>query len=162
MQLFVTDRYFANTQKQIDELTARLAEIRAGKNAAYSEDTNTWHDNFAYEHLTREEKQTQKQLFNLQADLASMTIVTDRPVSMDTVGLYCWVDVHQENLETGAESDVRIGIVPLGGENIADRIYAYNAPIVYPLMGLPVGADATIQLPSGKIQVSIMAIHPFA
>ena len=60
MKIFVTKEYFDKSQRKVRELQERLAQIRIDKTAAYTEDTNTWHDNFAYEHLTREEKQTEK------------------------------------------------------------------------------------------------------
>ena len=60
MKIFVTKEYFDKSQRKVRELQERLAQIRNDKTAAYTEDTNTWHDNFAYEHLTREEKQTEK------------------------------------------------------------------------------------------------------
>lgn len=90
MKNFVTSEYFDKFQKRIRELNEKLAQIRTDKTAAYTEDTNTWHDNFAYEHLIREEKQTEKLVADLTADLNNMLIVpVCKPSNTSTVGLYC-------------------------------------------------------------------------
>ena len=127
MKLFVTPEYFEKSQQKIHELNAQLTQIRHDKTAAYTEDTNTWHDNFAYEHLTRMEKQTQKQIADLMADLDNMHVVPAVvPSVTNSVGLYCSVCVTVENEGTGDQTTCRYGIVPLGAECIADKIYAYN------------------------------------
>lgn len=161
MKIFVTAEYFDKAERKVRELQDRLAKIRTDKTAAYTQDTNTWHDNFAYEHLTREEKQTEKQVADLMADLDNMCIVpTNRPTTPETVGLYCWVCVTQENENTGMKTQCRLGIVPLGAEDISQQMYAYNMPLVCPLIGLSVGADATVRVPSGEIHMTIQAIEP--
>ncbi len=161
MKLFVTKEYFDKSQRKVRELQDWLAQIRNDKTAAYTEDTNTWHDNFAYEHLTREERQTEKLVADLMADLDNMLVVPgNKPASIETVGLYCWVCVTQENENTGTETECKLGIVPLGAEDISQQMYAYNMPLVHPLIGLSVGGDVTVRVPSGEIHMTIQAIEP--
>ena len=161
MKIFVTQEYFDRTKKRICELNEKLAQIRCDKSAAYTEDTNTWHDNFAYEHLTREEKQTEKLVADLLADLDNMLVVSrNKPVSTETVGLYCWVCVNQENENTSIGAQCRFGIVPLGAEDISQQMYAYNMPLVHPLVGLSVGDEITVRVPSGEIHMTIQTIEP--
>ena len=162
MKIFVTKEYFDKSQQKIQEIQERLAKIRSDKTAAYTEDTNTWHDNFAYEHLTREEKQTEKLVADLVADLDNMLIVpTDKPATTETVGLYCWVCVTQENEKTGIQTECRFGIVPLGAEDVSKKLYAYNMPLVQPLLGLSIGDETTVRVPSGEIITTILSITPF-
>lgn len=161
MKIFVTKEYFDKSQRKVRELQERLAQIRSDKTAAYTEDTNTWHDNFAYEHLTREEKQTEKLVADLLADLDNMLVVPrNKPASTETVGLYCWVYVTQENEEIGVQTECRLGIVPLGAEDIPQQKYAYNMPLVHPLVGLSVGDETTVRVPSGEIHMTIQTIEP--
>ena len=161
MKIFVTKEYFDKSQRKVRELQERLAQIRSDKTAAYTEDTNTWHDNFAYEHLTREEKQTEKLVADLLADLDNMLVVPrNKPASTETVGLYCWVYVTQENEETGVQTECRLGIVPLGAEDIPQQKYAYNMPLVQPLVGLSVGDEIMVRVPSGEIHMTIQTIEP--
>lgn len=161
MKIFVTKEYFDKSQRKVRELQERLDQIRNDKTAAYTEDTNTWHDNFAYEHLTREEKQTEKLVADLLADLDNMLVVPrNKPATTETVGLYCWVCVAQENKTTGAETECRLGIVPLGAEDISQQMYAYNMPLVHPLVGLSVGDEITVRVPSGEIHMTIQTIEP--
>ena len=162
MKIFVTKEYFDKSQRKVRELQERLAQIRSDKTAAYTEDTNTWHDNFAYEHLTREEKQTEKLVADLLADLDNMLVVPrNNPASTETVGLYCWVYVTQENEETGVQTECRLGIVPLGAEDILQQKYAYNMPLVQPLLGLSIGDETTVRVPSGEMTTTILSVIPF-
>lgn len=161
MKIFVTKEYVDKSQQKIQEIQDRLAQIRIDKNAAYTEDTNTWHDNFAYEHLTREEKQTEKLLTDLITDLDNMLIVPNgKPAITENVGLNCWVCVRQENEDTGTETQCRLGIVPLGAEDIPQKLYAYNMPLVQPLLGLSVGDETTVSVPSGEIRMTILSVEP--
>ena len=162
MKLFVTREYFSDAEKRIRELNVTLDKIRADKTAAYTQDTNSWHDNFAYEHLTREEKQTERHLSDLITDFQNMEVVPlGANFNADCVGLYCTVTVNQENLDTGAITQNSFSIVPLGGEDVTNKIYAYNMPIVSPLMGLPVGGQANVVMPSGELEITILSINPF-
>lgn len=162
MKIFVTKEYFDRSQQKVRELQERLAQIRNDKTAAYTEDTNTWHDNFAYEHLTREEKQTEKLVADLLADLDNMLVVPrNKPASTETVGLYCWVYVTQENEETGVQTECRLGIVPLGAEDIPQQKYAYNMPLVQPLLGLSIGDETKVRVPSGEMTTTILSVIPF-
>lgn len=73
--------------------------------------------------------------------------------------MYCWVCVSQENEDTGEQTECRLGIVPLGAENIAEKLYAYNMPLVHPLVGLSVGDETTVRVPSGNICIAIKTIE---
>ena len=160
MKIFVTKEYFDKSQRKVRELQEQLAQIRTDKTAAYTQDTNTWHDNFAYEHLTREEKQTEKLITDLLAELDNMLVVPgNKPANTETVGLYCWVCVTQENETTGAKTECKLGIVPLGAEDVSQQIYAYNMPLVHPLIGMSVGDVVTICVPSGEIHMTIQMIE---
>lgn len=162
MKLFVTREYFSDAENRIRELTTMLDKIRADKTAAYTQDTNSWHDNFAYEHLTREEKQTERHLADLITEFRNMQIVPlSAKFNSDCVCLYCTVTVSQENLDTGAITQNAFSVVPLGGEDISNKIYAYNMPIVSPLMGLSVGGQANVIMPSGELEITVLSIKPF-
>jgi transcription elongation GreA/GreB family factor len=162
MKLFVTREYFSDAEKRIRELNVTLDKIRADKTAAYTQDTNSWHDNFAYEHLTREEKQTERHLSNLITEFQNMEIVPlGANFNADCVGVYCTVTVNQENLDTGAITQKSFSIVPLGGEDVTNKIYAYNMPIVSPLMGLSVGGQVNVVMPSGELEITVLSIKPF-
>lgn len=161
MKLFVTDEYFADSQKKVRNISMRLEQIRADKNAAYTTDTNTWHDNFAYEHLAREEKQTEKLLAELIVDLDNMQVVQQNTTNhTNTVGLYTQIQVQQLNLNTDEEKQYKITIVPIGATDLNKQIYAYNTPLVNPLIGKSVGDEVIVYLPSGDFQITILSIEP--
>ena len=49
MKVFVTEKYMKNALEKITQLQKELENIRREKNISFEGDTNTWHDNFAYE-----------------------------------------------------------------------------------------------------------------
>lgn len=69
--------------------------------------------------------------------------------------------ISQEDKITGEQTECRLGIVPLGAENIAEKLYAYNMPLVQPLVGLSVGDETTVRVPSGEMTATILSITPF-
>ena len=161
MKVFVTEKYMKNAFDKITQLQKELENIRREKNISFEGDTNTWHDNFAYEQLTREEQQTAKLLADLSSEFSNMQIISFNPNMNDikTVGLYCHVCVNQENLTSGTITEKQFDIVPLGNENITENIYAYNAPLIKPLMGLNPGEDVTVVLPTGETQITVLSVE---
>ena len=68
MKIFVTEKYMKNAFDKITQLQKELENIRREKNISFEGDTNTWHDNFAYENLTRQEKLAEDRLFKAMKD----------------------------------------------------------------------------------------------
>lgn len=48
MKIFVTKEYMNAGNERVKQLERELERIREEKGAALAEDTNAWHDNFAY------------------------------------------------------------------------------------------------------------------
>jgi len=160
MKIFVTKEYLQLCTKKIAEIKQELEKIRHDKNTAFEGDTNTWHDNFAYENATREEKMLEDRLFKAIQDMNNYTvfssIVPDNP---QTVGIYCWVRIKEENISNAQSQEKTIGLVPLGGQDLKNKIYSYNAPIVYPLMGAKIGEERIIKIPMGTFKTKILDIQ---
>ncbi len=161
MKLFVTREYLENAQERIAQMQQELSYVRAEKRASFDGDTNTWHDNFAYESLTRQEKQLENQIFSAMRDIKDCVVVSASQIPQsNTVGLYCRVRFMEENSITDTEAEKEITIVPVGGENFAQKHYNYNAPTVLPLMGAKVGDVRSVSIPSGQLTVTILEITP--
>ena len=81
MKIFVTKEYLQECSVKIKELQQALEAIRQDKNTAFEGDTNTWHDNFAYENATREEKMAEDRL--LLFDEALMTFTMGNCITLE-------------------------------------------------------------------------------
>lgn len=160
MKIFVTKEYLQECSVKIKELQQALEYIRQDKNTAFEGDTNTWHDNFAYENATREEKLAEDRLFKAMKDIENYTVfsavVPDKP---KVVGMYCWVKIIEENIANAKTQEKIIGLVPLGAQDLKNKIYSYNAPVVAPLMGAKVGEERIIKIPMGTFKTKILDIQ---
>lgn len=160
MKIFVTKEYMNAGNERVKQLERELERIRKEKGAAFAEDTNAWHDNFAYESLAREEKMAENKLFQAVKELDTYRIFDERAqMTPHMVSIYCWVRVLEENLANLKQIEKTIGIVPLGAENHKKLIYSYNAPIVSPLMGAKVGDERVIKIPMGTFKVKVLSIE---
>ncbi len=160
MKIFVTPEYMNLCTKRVKALQTELARIRKEKHDAYAEDTNTWHDNFAYESLTREEKQTEIQLLHALKDLDNYCVFDCGNIDAPkTVGIYCRIKICEENTETYERNEKTICIVPLGAEDNKKQIYSYNSPLVQPLIGAHVGDERTIKIPRGTFKITVLQIE---
>ena len=52
------------------------------------------------------------------------------------------------------------GLCHWGAEDIPQQKYAYSMPLVHPLVGLSVGDETTVRVPSGEIHMTIQTIEP--
>ena len=160
MKIFVTKEYLQECSVKIKELQQALEYIREDKNTAFEGDTNTWHDNFAYENATREEKLAEDRLFKAMKDIENYTVfsavVPDKP---KVVGMYCLVKIIEENIANAKTQEKIIGLVPLGAQDLKNKIYSYNAPVVAPLMGAKVGEERIIKIPVGTFKTKVLDIQ---
>ena len=160
MKVFVTEKYMKNALEKITQLQKELENIRREKNISFEGDTNTWHDNFAYENLNRQEKLAEDRLFKAMKDAENFEVCSNIVDGVpDVVGLYCWVRGVQENLETGEETERVFGLAPLGDEDYAKKIFTYNSPAVCSLMGAKVGDERVVKIPVGTFKITILHIE---
>ena len=137
MKTFVTKEYLKLCADKVAELQKALEEIRRDKNVAFEGDTNTWHDNFAYENATREEKLAEDRLFKALRDMDGYTVFSG----------------------SAPAHPPEVGLVPFGAQDIKNKIFSYNAPIVFPLMGAKVGDERIVKIPLGTFKTKILDIQ---
>ena len=161
-KIYVTKEYLVESQKKLQEILDRLTDIRAEKADAYQNDTNTWHDNFAYEDATRNESMWENEASRLSQTLNNCSVLSNMNLNVPTVvELWTLVKVLQTNLTTATEIERTIGIVPLGAEDIDNGIYNYLAPIITPLMGAKVGDTKRIKL-EDELKMKVLDIQRYA
>ena len=160
MTVFVTKEYLQKCTVKIRELQQTLESIRQEKNTAFEGDTNTWHDNFAYESATREEKMTEDRLFKAMKEVENYivfsAVVPDNP---KVVGIYCLVKIIEENIVSAKTQEKTIGLVPFGAQDLKNNLYSYNAPAVAPLMGAKIGEERIIKIPVGTFRTKVLDIQ---
>ncbi len=160
--IFVTPEYLNQMRQHVADIQSELAQIRHEKHTSFAGDTNTWHDNFAYENLTRQEKQTEGKLFAAVADMDDCSVVLQSDVKFTgAVGIYTRVKYVAQNVNTGDEIEYTISIVPLGAADYKNKVYNYNAPMILPLMGLRAGDERTITIPTGTYDVTILGVEKY-
>nr|MBQ0091538.1 GreA/GreB family elongation factor [Candidatus Enterousia merdequi] len=160
MKTFVTKEYLKLCTERIAKLQADLDRIRLDKKVAFEGDTNAWHDNFAYENATREEKLAEDRLFQAVREVEIYYVFSDVvPNKPTVVGIYCWVKVREENIVNTEIRERTIGVVPVGGQDHKKALFSYNAPIVSPLMGAKVGEKRVVKIPLGTFRTEILDIQ---
>lgn len=160
MKTFVTYEYLQSCLENIANLRKNLEDIRSDKHTAFQGDTNTWHDNFAYENATRQEKLAEDRLFKALRDIDDYVVFSDNiQNNPNVVGIYCWVKIIEENTDTDVIDQKTVGIVPFGGQDIKNKIYSYNAPLIFPLIGAKIGEERTIKIPKGTFKIKILSIQ---
>jgi transcription elongation GreA/GreB family factor len=157
--IFVTKEYFDLKQRELQAKETELAVMRAEKIASYQSDTNTWHDNFAYENAARAEALLRRETRELSEQLKSMTVCPNTRADVPTTAeIWTFIRVAETNLETSETVEKVIGIAPVGGEDFAKHIYNYRAPIVCALVGARVDETRIAEVPSGKIKYDVLEI----
>ncbi len=161
MNILVTREFFESAAARIGTLRNELDVVRRDKHTAYVGDTNTWHDNFEYESLTRQEKQIEAQLFDALREMDGCVVFDDMAnSSCDAVAIGTIVEFNMENVVSGDVVMRRIVIVPHGGEDYSRDVYNYNAPLILPLIGAGVGDERRVRIPMGEFIVRILSVSP--
>ncbi|MDR3208235.1 MAG: GreA/GreB family elongation factor [Rickettsiales bacterium] len=158
-KIFVTKEFFDLTQKKLLAKRTELAAANTEKIGAYQSDTNTWHDNFAYENAARIEALLKCEANELDESLKAMVIC---PKTSDdaprAVELWTFAKVAETNIDASVTNEKIIGIVPVGGEDFSKLIYSYRAPIAGALMGAKIGETRVASIPSGELRFDILEI----
>lgn len=127
--------------KRLD-LFEKLKAIQKQKGPAVEE--GTWHDNFSFEQLVREENAVSKQLRDIRDILDAITIVPDTPTGTETLQIG-----HIAHLYIEDDDVVRVIVVGGFGEsNLAAKppVIDYTAPLLEPFYDRGEGHEATVQL----------------
>lgn len=135
--------------KRLD-LFEKLKAIQKQKGPAVEE--GTWHDNFSFEQLVREENAVSKQLRDIRDILDAITIVPDTPTRTETLQIG-----HIAHLYIEEDDVVRVVVVGGFGEsNLAVKppVIDYTAPLLEPFYDRSEGHEATVQL--GGVSKSVI------
>ena len=124
------------------ELMEKLRAIQSQKGLAI--DDGTWHDNFSFEQLVRDENALSKQLRDMRDILDAVTVVSGTPAGTETLQIG-----HIAHLYIEADDATKVVVVGGVGESdltAKPPIIDYNAPLLEPFYGHEEGHEATVQI----------------
>jgi transcription elongation GreA/GreB family factor len=124
------------------ELMEKLRAIQSQKGLAI--DDGTWHDNFSFEQLVRDENALSKQLRDMRDILDAVTVVSGTPTGTETLQIG-----HIAHLYIEADDVTKVVVVGGVGESdltAKPPIIDYNAPLLEPFYGNEEGHEATVQI----------------
>jgi transcription elongation GreA/GreB family factor len=140
--IFVTRKGLQILEARRLELMGKLKAIQRQKGPAVEE--GTWHDNFSFEQLIRDENAVSKQLRDIRETIDATTIVPDVPLGTETLQIG-----HVVHLCIESDNVVKTVVVGGFGEtdlNVKPPIIDYCAPLLKPFYGHEEGHEATVQL----------------
>ena len=141
-QIFATRNGRQALEARRQELFDRLKAIQKQKGPAVEE--VTWHDNFSFEQLIREENAVSKQLRDIRDTLDAVAIVPDTPRGTETLQIG-----HIAHLYIEDDDVVKVIVVGGFGESnltVTPPVIDYTAPLLEPFYGHGEGHEASIQL----------------
>lgn len=141
-KIFVTRKGLQALEARRLELMEKLRGIQKQMGPAVEE--GTWHDNFSFEQLTRDESAVSKQLRDMKKALDAVIIVPDVPSGKETLQIG-----HVAHLHIESDNVVKVVVVGGFGEtdlNTKPPVIDYCAPLLEPFYGHEEGHEATVQL----------------
>jgi|SRR5581483_7069323 len=144
----------ARLEARLADLEERLSTVVASKAEAAEVGGNQWHDNASFEEAERTERLLRRQISDLKARMARLTVVDERPPSADSVGIGSRVVVQYDDgtarefhIRGQGESDPEAGVI------------AYDTPLAQAIMGATVGTVATFIVGRRVHRVSVESIR---
>lgn len=137
------------------KLEKKLKEIVSQKGDAYENGGNGWHDNFAFEELTRQEAMLRSQLHEMSDLLTVATVISEMPAQNSTLSIG-----HIAVFEDGDGNVNTYEIVGYGEGGAASRPpkIEYRAPVIAPFLGMAVGKTAKLTLAGKLKQLTLIEI----
>lgn len=165
--IHITPEGYEQLKRQLHELGVKLREISRSKSEAAVVGGNSWHDNFSFEQLVREEQALMHQISQIRAmmDRAEIVKPPDDPTEVQ-VGVFVEIE------EVIDDSKKVSRIMKIVGPTEADPqngLVSYLSPIGNALLGAKVGDRCPFHAPRGHIRQLIVkriwkgetARHPF-
>lgn len=141
-KIFATRNGRQALEARRQDLVDKLKDIQRQKGPAVEE--GTWHDNFSFEQLIREENAVSKQLRDIRDILDAVTIVPDTPTGTETLQIG-----HVAHLYIEDDDVTKVIVVGGFGESnltITPPVIDYTAPLLEPFYGHKKGHEAPVQL----------------
>lgn len=144
----VTERGLGILLKRQAEVDAKLRDVLSQKGVAYADGGNGWHDNFAFEELTRQEGILSRQLWEMGELITQAVRIPSKPTDISNLSI--------GHLALLKDDDGNINTYEIVGYSESDTALTppkieYRAPIVAPFFGGAVGTEADVRI-AGKMK----------
>lgn len=140
--MLVTRKGIQALQKRRQGYMDRLREVQGQKGPAAEE--GTWHDNFSFEDLVRQEGMLNKQIQDIGQLLEKAVTVPDTPSDIRTLQIG-----HVAHLYIEDDDMTKVCVVGGIGEsdlNANPPVIEYDAPLLAPFFGYDEGHEAIVQI----------------
>jgi len=155
MSYILTKTGFQKLQKEIEKVKKELREVSFAKGEAAETGGNVWHDNFAFEQLTRQEAMLSKRLADLQERLRNAKVVDDKDIKSSLeVRLGSTVIIE---FEDGKQK--RFTICDPETTNPSKGLISYQSPIGAALLGAVKGEERSFQVGGKIVKVKIIKLQ---
>lgn len=146
-------------QAQIEKLMEDLKKVREEKANAYVLTGDTWHDNPYFNQLEQAEQQVILKIAECQKVLEEAEIVERDSQNLDTVDIGSIVKCTCLYLEEDESEEEIYEIVGHGESDVEAGKIAYDSLVAKNLMGHKVNDTIKFEIPSGKVEYTILAIY---
>lgn len=154
-QVFVTRKGMDLLNQKLQEAIEKLKHTQGQKAEAHDVGGDCWHDNFAFEELTRQEMMFNKQIADIR-DLQKRQVLVSSP----TDDLHVQIG-HVISLEDEDGLIREFQVAGYGETDLRSHPPAleYGAPIIFPFMGAEIGTEAQVQIRGEQVFLVLVAIR---
>jgi transcription elongation GreA/GreB family factor len=139
-------------KKKIAVLEEKLRAVMKEKGHAAELDSNTWHDNFAFEEAQRQEQMLAFEIQRARAVLANARVIDVRKnLAVVTLGTKAKVEIMGRGMRT-------VTIVGYGEADLDSGCVAYNSPLGSCLIGAVAGDVRTYRVGERQFEVTVLEI----
>lgn len=152
--IYVTRRGRELLNERLNEAIEKLRQTQGQKGEAYDVGGDNWHDNFAFEELSRQEMMFNRQISVIRA-LQNQQVLVSEPSDNDHVQIGHTISLESED---GTVREFRVA--GYGETDLLSKPPAleYGAPIIFPFMGMEVGTEALVQIKGKQTTIVLTAI----
>lgn len=152
--IFVTQKGIQLLRTRFEMCVEQLRSIQKQKGPAAEE--GTWHDNFSFESLVRQESMLSKQTQEAKQLLDSAKLISGVPSGIQTLQighlarLYLVGDDVYKEVIVGGFGETDLSVKP--------PVIDYEAPLLKPFFGHEVGHEAMVQLGTNLVEIILETI----
>ncbi len=151
--IYVTSKGLKSLLNKRDELYDKLRSIQSQKAEAADIGGDGWHDNFAFEDLTRQEMMVNKQISDLKNVLERAVVVSDISSSeVLTIGHI----VTLRDVDTNREEIYQVGGYNESDLTVTPPLIAYNSPILINFFHQKVGHISVVQRAGQEMELELV------
>ena len=153
----LTNQEVEALKRTIEEKKKELKELGKYKAAAYENEGDGFHDNFAFEQAEIEERGLLREIAELQNDLAEAEIVNHKPNASGKVTLGSKVTLSLKYEDEDAEEETYT--ITGGSGDITRNVISEKTPLAMCIMGKQEGFEGSYSVKGSTTVVKILKVN---